>query len=415
MARHVLTYLDVEKAKPKDRPYRLFDGDGLTLWVSRTGAKSWQLRYRLDGREQTATLGKYSGVQGLAWARDKADEARSKIEAGEHLTVLKRVAKANKKAARASTFAAVRDAWIASEARRQKWTPGYREEVDASLRNHASELDALPVHAITAPVVAAVLRTAEYRSPDMAVKVRQRLRGIFGSAVDDGLIAGNPVSLTRRRAKKSTRRHHPVVLDRGEIGAILRAAETSEASRGVRRAHYLVVATCQRIGEIAPARWDEFDLRGGVWTIPRDRMKRKDPERGDHLVPLPLRLLAMLRDWRRADGEDAIYVCPAPRDPSRSITIEAVEKFYRRGLALAEKHSPHSWRSLFSTWARDAGKDPDAIEAQLDHVVGNKVSAAYDRAHRLELRRELMSWYESTLIAARDGAEVTSLKRSASA
>jgi hypothetical protein len=56
--------------------------------------------------------------------------------------------------------------------------------------------------------------------------------------------------------------------------------------------------------------------------------------------------------------------------------------------------------------ARDAGKDADAIEAQLDHVVGNKTAASYDRAKRLELRRALMTWYEDALIAARDRAKV---------
>jgi integrase len=412
MARDLLSTLDVQRAKvPKGRRYiRLFDGGGLCLWVSSSGAKSWQYRYVLDGKEQTGTLGKYSSVQGLAWARGKADEARSKIEAGEHLTVAKRVEKANRRAARAATFAAVKRDWIAAEARRRKWTANYREEVEASLRNHASSLDALPVAACTAPVVAPIVRSLERSKPDMASKLRQRLRGIFDYAVEHGLLPGNPLPAQRRGAKRD-RRHHPVILDRAAIGEVLRAADKAEMSRGVKRAHCLVVYTVQRIGEIVPARWDEFDLRAGIWTIPRERMKRKDVERGDHLIPIPPKLLQALQEWRRADGEESEYVCPAPRDASRNITIEAVEKFYRRGLNLADRHSPHSWRSLFSTWARDAGKDADGIEAQLDHIVGNKVASAYDRAHRLELRRDLMAWYEATLLAARDGATVTPIAK----
>ena len=186
----------------------------------------------------------------------------------------------------------------------------------------------------------------------MAVKVRQRLRAIFDYAVEHGQLAGNPLPASRRRAK-TDRRHYPAVNDRIEIGAILRAANNAELSRGVRRAHYLVVYTCQRIGEIVPAQWSEFDQDGGVWSIPRGRMKRKDAERGDHLIPIPPRLLKMLRDWRETDDDGSSYVCPGPRDHSRAVTIEAVEKFYRRGLALANKHSPHSWRSVFSTWVRE--------------------------------------------------------------
>jgi integrase len=134
--------------------------------------------------------------------------------------------------------------------------------------------------------------------------------------------------------------------------------------------------------------------------------QHKRVERGDHVVPLPPGLLAKLREWHAVDGEGAEHVCPAPRDPKRAITPEAVEKHYRDVLKLAGKHSPHSWRSTFSTVCREAGKDGDTIEAQLDHIVGTKVASAYDRAKRLELRRELMRWYEATLLAARDGADV---------
>lgn len=63
-------------------------------------------------------------------------------------------------------------------------------------------------------------------------------------------------------------------------------------------------------------------------------MKRKDNERGPHEVPLPPVRRAMMREWKRADGKDATYVCPAPGDDEQHVTREAVEKFYRRGLEL---------------------------------------------------------------------------------
>jgi integrase len=129
-------------------------------------------------------------------------------------------------------------------------------------------------------------------------------------------------------------------------------------------------------------------------------MKRKDVARGPHVVPLPPELLAALREWRKADGPNAVYVCPAPRDSTKPITPEAIEKHYRNALDLGGKHSPHSWRSAFSTVAGRPQRRR-CHRAQLDHVVGTKVAASYDRAKRLELRRALMAWYENTLIAAR--------------
>jgi integrase len=428
MARHFLSDRAIRGAKPRERPYRLFDGDGLALWVSPTGVRSWQLRYRLGGKAQTASLGKLERLS-LAEARVRADELRKLVARGEHLTTVKHADRMRRAAERANTFAVVAAAWAGREARRQKWSAAYLDEVEASFRNHLAELDALPISSLDARTVAPLLRKVEARAPMMLEKVRPRLNAVLDYAVEHGLLPGNPLPAIRR-GRKAARRHYPAATTLPELGAILRAARAAEACKGVQRAHVLLAFTALRVSEVVGARWAEFALDGvdvpigdghrmrrdpaaGNWSVPRERMKRKDAERGPHVVPLPPALLAMLREWREADGPGAVYACPAPRDARKPVTPEGVEKFYRRALGLGGRHSPHSWRSSFSTIAREAGKDADAVEAQLDHIVGNKVASAYDRARRLELRRELMRWYEGALLAARDGAAVLAIGRSA--
>ncbi len=431
MARHLLTDLDVRKAKPKDdKPYRLFDGDGLALLVSTTGAKSWQLRYKLDGKGQTATLGKLDRLS-LAEARAKAETLRKHVAEGEHLTVIKRTAKLKRKERAANTFDSLAADWIKRERRRQAWTSDYVDEVESSVRNHLADLKGIPAGNITAPVLAPILRKVEDRAPMMVEKVRRRLNAVLDYAVEHGVITGNPLPAVRR-GRKVERRHYPAITDLAALGEILRAARAKDSCKGIQRAHLLLAFTALRVSEVVGARWSEFDLDGvdvlvgdghrtkpdlnaGNWSVPRERMKRKDEDRGPHVVPLPPALLALLREWRTIDGRDAVYVCVAPRDPKRPITPEGVEKFYRNTLSLGGKHSPHSWRSSFSTICREAGKDSDAVESQLDHTVGNKVQSAYDRAKRLELRRDLLCWYEATLTAARDGAAVTPLIRKTAA
>lgn len=408
--RHQLTALAVDKAKPRATPYRLADGGGLYLWVPASGVKVWQFRYRHDGKPQTATLGRYSrDVQGLTWARAAADEARSKAEAGDHLTRVKAVKKATKRTSSANTFDKVATEWVKREAREGRWTEAYRAEVEASLRNHLLQLDGLPVTEITAALAAPALRRVERTAPDMAKKVRQRLRGILDHAVWEGLIPANPIPAPRRRKRATERRHLAALLAKPAVGDVLRRADKADAGKGVKRAHLLAAFTAQRIGEIVGAQWSEVDLQSAKWSIPRERMKIKDGERGPHEVPLPPRLLAMMREWRREDGGEAVWLCPSPGG-EMPITREAVEKFYRRTLGLTGKHSPHSWRSVLSTWASDAGEDADAVEAQLDHGDPNKVKAAYNRAKRYDRRADLMAWHEQALIAARDGAEVVILK-----
>jgi integrase len=374
---------------------------GLFLLVAPSGVKSWQYRYKLDGKGQTATLGKHPRMS-LAEARVAAIKARDMAANGEHLTTAKRLARAQRATDRSATFEKLASDWIAIEARRAKWTADYRQEVTASIRNHLSGLNALPVAAISATIVAPALRKVERSAPDMGTKVLQRLRAILDHAVEERLIHGNPLPASRRR-KRNTRSHYPAVVDRDGVGAILSVSDKAEVSRGVRRAHLMLAVLTQRISETVGATWSEFDLSSGTWAIPRNRMKRKEPERGAHLVPIPPQLLAQMREWRRADGENAEFVCPAPGG-ERPITREAVEKFYRRTLKLTGKHSPHSWRSVIKTWVENAEKSTDAVEAQLDHIIGGKIAASYDRANRLAVRRELIAWYEGELIAARDGA-----------
>lgn len=421
MAKHLLTDRTIKAAKPKASPYRIADGGNLYLFVSSTGVKSWQYRYRLDGRPLTATLGKYPAVT-LEEARRLADRARGSAEAGEHLTQIKRAAKLATIARGAAIFEQVAADWLEDEALRKKWTPEYKLEVKASLRNHLSALNRFAISSINAPLIVPIRRKVERRAPLMFDKVERRLHSIMDFAVEQGLIPSNPLP---RRRSRITRRHFPAVTDLEGVGEILRAARAADPCKGIMRAHLLLAFTALRVSEITCARWSEFALDGveivtdhkkhrdpdaGNWSVPRARMKRKDPERGPHVVALPPVLLGLLREWRQADGEGALYVCPAPRDANFPITPEGVEKFYRRVLELAGKHSPHSWRSAFSTICREAGKSGEVVEAQLDHVVGTKTESAYDRAARLELRRELMRWYEKKLIAARDGAQVVPMR-----
>ena len=407
MAAKLLTDRAVQNAKPKSRPYRLADGDSLYLLVSPTGSKSWQLRYRHNGVPQTASLGKLELV-GLAEARKKALAARRSAAEGEHLTREKRVAKARKAAAASNRFDSLARAWLKREAKRKGWTPDYVIEATGSVERHLQKLNGLPVEQITAAITSPVLRKIEAKAPAMEEKVHRRLYAIMDYAVEVGALRQNP--LPRRRARKSSTKHFPAVVDLPGIGAILRKSAASDPCRGIQRAHVLLAFTAQRVSEVVGARWGEFDLTAQTWAIPRVRMKKKDAERGPHLVPLPANLAAQLHQWQVDDNSKGEFVCPAPRDPAKSVTPEACEKHYRDALGLGGKHSPHSWRSAFKTVCSEAGKEKDVVESQLDHQAGTKVESAYDRAKRLDLRRELMTWYEATLIAARDGARVVPLQ-----
>ena len=72
-----LTEALIQKAKPREKPYKLSDGKGLCLLVNPTGSLWWRFRYRFDGKEKMLALGVYPKVS-LKEARKKRDEARDK-------------------------------------------------------------------------------------------------------------------------------------------------------------------------------------------------------------------------------------------------------------------------------------------------------------------------------------------------
>ena len=72
----------IEAAPHKKTDYKIFDGEGLYLFVTRAGGKFWRMKYRKnDGKEDTLTFGSYPEVS-LRKARELKAEARRKLALG---------------------------------------------------------------------------------------------------------------------------------------------------------------------------------------------------------------------------------------------------------------------------------------------------------------------------------------------
>ena len=69
-----LTFFDVKAANPKDKSYRLSDGDGLYLQIQPNGSKLWRFRYRHAGIEKMLGIGPYPAVS-IADARQGKNSA----------------------------------------------------------------------------------------------------------------------------------------------------------------------------------------------------------------------------------------------------------------------------------------------------------------------------------------------------
>ncbi|MGP8846811.1 Arm DNA-binding domain-containing protein, partial [Enterobacter hormaechei] len=55
----LLSDIQIKRAKPKDKPYTLNDGMGLSLLIDTTGSKGWRYRYRFAGKPKMISFGVY--------------------------------------------------------------------------------------------------------------------------------------------------------------------------------------------------------------------------------------------------------------------------------------------------------------------------------------------------------------------
>lgn len=296
----------------------------------------------------------------------------------------------------------------------------YAKSRRAIERDVLPALGKLPVREISTAMVARAIAGVEERGAvETSSRIRQHVASIFDLARARGLRPDNPVvpfSGTARSSGKHKRKQ-PALTSLAALGAVLRAAETANLSPAVRMASWLLAHTVVRPGELVPTTWEELDLDSNDprWTVPRNRMKRKDADR-DHAIPLAPAVVERLREWRELTGGTG-HVFPS-YSRGGHVTRESLEKAYRVTLGLRGKHVPHGWRTAFSSTANDAldarGRrrfDVDTIEVALDHLHDGAVRLAYDRGERWEARRHLMSWWAEQLDAALRGTAVDSLRQ----
>ena len=120
-----MTNAVVEAAEKRGKPYEIADADGLYLYVSATGSKSWRMKFRFRHKEKLLTFGPYPGVT-LKAARGKRDDARALIRDNvDPSGVRKRAIEAERAAAmeeaKGTPFEEVARRWHALQAPR--WAP----------------------------------------------------------------------------------------------------------------------------------------------------------------------------------------------------------------------------------------------------------------------------------------------------
>jgi len=376
-------------AKPKAKPYKIADGEGLFLLVTPSGSKYWRLKYFFAGKEKLLALGVYPDVT-LADARDRKANARKVLAAGNDPAEVKKEAKREAVLRSANAFESVAREWF--EKRKHQWAASSADLALARLETHIlPKLGDRPVAEINAPEVFAMLRIIEGRGTlETARRVMQMCGQIFSYAIATGRAERNPVPDLRGAIKTPVIRHH-AFLKASELPLYLKKLESYDGDPQTKLALRFLLLTFVRTNELRGARWTEIDWDNNEWRIPAERMKMKEL----HIVPLSRQAIAVLRELEKLTGIRQ-YLFPNQHNPSTFMSENTMlYALYRMGYH--SRTTGHGFRSTASTILNEYGFRADVIERQLAHTERNTVRAAYNHAQYLPERRKMMQWWADYL------------------
>ena len=418
---------------------RLHDpgGPGELILEADQHGKRWYLRFVSPetGKRREAGLGAYS-VTPLAKAREKAEAMRKTLRDGlDPLAKRKRAtdaAKAESAAAeaarsKAQTLEAVARACYASVAPRlgnnhdrKRWIAALEQHVFPfkNADDARPPLGDRPIASVEVKDMLDLFGPLHERIPPTAKRIREQMAEVFDFAAVRGMVDRNPASLIRREFRK--RGGHEVTPQRSvhydripELVAALRNDERSDPV--VRFALEFLILTAARSGEVRGARWKEFDLKAGTWTVPADRMKR----RREHFVPLRLRTAEILKcviDIGRRFGfgkpDDLVFPGFEAGKPMTDNTLMAplrrMETGRKREDGKPETYHDlggvHGMRTTFKSWSRTQPQIRELVsEAALAHKERDRMAATYaTQAEYREEREQLAELWEQYCGSADD-------------
>ena len=404
----MLTDVALKQLKPQQKLYKVADRDGMYVAVAPTGQITFRYDYRLAGRRETLTIGRYGpGGVSLSKAREQCVKARQAVEEGRSPAQQKQRDK--RRIAAGEAFGAVGKRWL-------KDAP--MADSTRAMRKAIFDRDIYPVWktrrlAEITPddLRAQCIRVKERGAPATAIHVRDIVKQIYAFAILHGEKIANPANEVGP-ASIATFVSKDRALSPAEIRITLAQVEHVPTLPTIRLGLRFILLTMVRKSELLDAVWDEVDFENAVWSIPKERMKRRKP----HNVYLSRQSLDIMIALKTCAGNSR-YVLPSRYDAdapmSRAtfnrITTAIAERAKTQGLPL-DPFTVHDLRRTGSTLLNEFGFNRDWIEKCLAHEEGRGSRGVYNKAEYEQQRRHMLQeWADMIDAWTKGGSHVPTL------
>lgn len=376
----MLTNTQIKRLGTKDRKYRVLDQNGLYIEVFPSGKKSWRLRtYGEDDKEKQFTLGHFPEMS----LEDARAAQALKLSSGLVTNRFEEV--------ESSSFSSVAKNWHEAKL--------YRSLKNAKLEWRRVENYLLPaignkeISEVTSRDVLQILKKIEAEGHlSLAGRVKTITSQIFKYGFSHLLCDSDPTTILSGAIKKPVVKHHPAITDVKKFSEFLKRIDSSECFLPtVKLALKLAPYIFLRSGELRQLRPENVDFEKKIMVVEASTAKMKR----DHLIPLSESMLGIVEDALAYSTNE--YLFPGTR-PNRPLSENTLNLSIRTLGYTKEEVVFHGFRSSFSTLAREELRlDDDLIELCMGHADRNKVRSAYNRAERIEERREVMQIWSDFL------------------
>ena len=239
-------------------------------------------------------------------------------------------------------------------------------------------------------------------------RVRQRLEAIFDYAEIEDHCVGNPSKGLQKIFTKPQPKNHSS-LPISELPVYLKKVVNDDgAFQATKLAMIFMIHVFVRTKSLRHAKWIDFDMECDepLWIVPNYDMKN-----GLELhVPLSNQAVKILEEMKHFSGPDG-YVFTQARNPQKPMSENTLLYLSNR-LGYAGRNTIHGFRKVASTILHESSLwNYDAVEKQLSHLVGTKVSRAYNKAEHLKERRKMLVWYSNYIDSLSNTAKVIDITK----
>jgi integrase len=406
-----LTDNQCKHAKPKAKGYGMPDGDGLILWVTPSGKKTWLLRYKSPYARERSTWA-FAGYPASSLKSARASRAKYLALLADNTDpkewTLEQDASAERQ--KDNTFKHVAELWLKDKQRKAKANPQTTKDIWNSLENHIfPKLGKRPINELKPKQVAEVIKPLEAKgSLELVKRLCQRINEIMAFALNEEFITDNPLAHIKGKFKTPSTTHHPA-LETKELPTLMAAISNANIAIPTRLLIEWQLHTMVRPLEAARTKWSEIDLINRTRTIPKDRMKKVGSnkqweERKAHVIPLTTQTLNILQQMKPFSGH-LEHVFPNQRNRKDHASADAASKAFNK-MGLRGRQSAHGMRTMASSTLNEAQFNPDVIEAALYHLDPNEQRRTYNRTDYFNQRRVMMDWWSERIVSATDGTMV---------